>query len=74
MKLILAVALLFTLLGVSHSQYTKAANCSVSDFEASFARAYGHFGSDRIKLPDTQSKLNHYCKYVNVANKRKFTI
>lgn len=62
------VAVLLSLAGSSLGQYTKAANCSVDAFENSFTRAYGHFGSEKAKLPETQAKLTKYCKAV-VANK-----
>lgn len=58
------VAVLLSLAGSSLGQYTKAANCSVDAFENSFTRAYGHFGSEKAKLPETQAKLTKYCKYV----------
>lgn len=44
------------------AQYTKAANCSVDDFENSFVRAYGHFGNVNQRLPDTAARLTSYCK------------
>lgn len=57
-----AVVVLLSLVGGSLGQYTKAANCSIDAFENSFTRAYGHFGSEKAKLPETSAKLTKYCK------------
>lgn len=53
---------------VTDAQYTKAKNCSVDVFDASFAKAYGHFGLDYLGLPETQAKLKEYCR--NIANNK----
>nr|XP_027196351.1 uncharacterized protein LOC113790842 [Dermatophagoides pteronyssinus] len=53
---------------VTDAQYTKAKNCSVDVFDASFAKAYGHFGLDYLGLPETQAKLKEYCR--NITNNK----
>ncbi|KAI2805265.1 hypothetical protein BLOT_004259, partial [Blomia tropicalis] len=63
-QIIFVLSFLFSLTHIGFGQYTKAKNCSIDAFEASFARAYGHFGVDRLKLPESESKLNQYCKAV----------
>lgn len=67
---LLAVVLATLLLVADQSlaQYTKASNCSLDVFDASFGRAYGHFGIERLKMPESEAKLNQYCKAV-AANK-----
>ncbi|OTF81904.1 hypothetical protein BLA29_008923, partial [Euroglyphus maynei] len=56
---------------VVDAQYTKAKNCSLDDFDASFARAYGHFGLDYLNLPETQAKLKEYCR--SIANNKVYS-
>ena len=60
--------MMMMMLVTTNGQYTKSKNCSINNFDQSFARAYGHFGIDKLRLPTTATELKKYCKDIS-ANK-----